>query len=136
MIILDTNVISALMRNTEKVEQWLNQYHIDNIWTTAINTMEVYYGIHLLPEGRKKETLGEAFTWMLARTFRHHIIEFDVNAAISTAEIAAKQKAKGNNVDFRDLQIAGIALDRKARIATRNEKDFRNLGLEVINPWE
>lgn len=137
MIILDTNVLSAIMRAKPEttVVDWLNRYDLDSLWLTAISMMEIQYGINLLPEGRKRNHLQDAFNLMLLKSFRTRILEFDDNAALMAADIAATQKRSGHNGTVQDIQIAGIALSRKAAIATRNIKDFQHPDLEIINPW-
>ena len=138
MIILDTNVLSALMKPTPDpiVQNWLNRYDMELLWITSITVMEIQFGIHLLPDGKRKDTLQEAFQLMLRKRFVSLIIEFEMNAALAASQIAAALKSSGQNVDVRDIQIAGIASARGAYIATRNKRDFKHTGVEIINPWE
>lgn len=137
MIILDTNVISAIMRPEPEdvVIEWLNRYDLEYLWLTSISIMEIQYGINLLPGGKKKDHLQDAFNLMLLKSFRKRIIEFEENAALATADIAAVNKRSGQNITIQDLQIAGIALAKGATIATRNVKDFNHSNIEIINPW-
>ena len=138
MIILDTNILSALMLSNPdpKVISWMDQINDELLWTTSISVYEINYGIELLPEGKKKNLLTGNFEEMLKVDYRNRIIEFETNAALAASEFAAFKKKIGINCDIRDLQIAGIAIARGAYIATRNTKDFDFEGLEVINPFE
>lgn len=137
MIILDTNVLSALMKSQPEpiILNWINGYDIELLWLSSITVMEIQYGINLLADGKKKEKLQIAFDKMLRQQFRNHIIEFDINCAITTAELASLKKQKGFNLSVQDLQIAGTALARGACIATRNVKDFKDSGIDIINPF-
>lgn len=138
MIILDTNVISALMKPKPEplIMKWVNKYDLEYLWLTSITVMEIQYGIELLPEGKKREALHKSFHKMLLQKFQGHIIEFDESAAIITGELLAKSKKTGFHIDVRDLQIAGIARMTGADLATRNTKDFKNTNVNLINPWE
>lgn len=138
MIILDTNVLSAIMKVQPDpiIIRWLDEYDLEYLWLTSITVMEIQYGIALLPNGKKRNLLQQAFNDLLLQRFRTRIIEFDENAAIATAHIAANRKKVGMNQDIRDLQIAGITLHIGAELATRNHKDFKGMEIKVINPWE
>ena len=137
MIILDTNIVSALMlaEPTPEVISWMDKVNEELLWMTAISVYEIEFGINLLPEGRKKKLLSQHFDEMLRYDYRNRIIEFDVNAAVAAGEVNAVQKRSGRNCDTRDVQIAGIALARGACLATRNVKDFEFEGLKVVNPF-
>lgn len=138
MIILDTNVISALMhpKPDTSVIKWLNRYDLEYLWLTSISIMEIQYGINLLADGKKRDHLQDAFNLMLLKSFRKRIIEFEEDAALAAADIAASSKRSGQNITIQDLQIAGIAMAKGAAIATRNVKDFNHSDIEIINPWE
>ncbi|MCG8328549.1 MAG: type II toxin-antitoxin system VapC family toxin [Chitinophagales bacterium] len=137
MIILDTNVLSALMKSEPDpvILQWCNGYDLECLWLTAITVMEVQYGIGLLSDGKKKRMLQESFNRMLRQQFRHRIIAFDYNAGMAAGELAAENQKTGMNQDIRDYQIAAIALVTGAVLATRNERDFKQTGVTIINPW-
>lgn len=137
MIILDTNIVSALMlaEPAPEVISWMDRINEELLWITAISVYEIQFGIELLPEGHKKKMLNQRFEEMLRYDYRNRIIEFDVDAAIIASEVNAEQKRTGRNCDIRDVQIAGIALARAASLATRNTKDFEFEGLKVINPF-
>lgn len=138
MIILDTNILSALMKATPDptVIQWLNRFDPETVWTTSVTLFEVTYGLEMLPAGKKKKQLENAFRDMIRHDFKERIIDFDREAAQTAGVIAALQKRSGKMADFRDLQIAGIAISKKAFLATRNEKHFQHAGLKILNPWK
>ncbi|MGE0500886.1 MAG: type II toxin-antitoxin system VapC family toxin [Rhizobiaceae bacterium] len=138
MIILDTNVLSALMApalNPVTVH-WLNSQSANRIWTTAVNVFESRSGIRLLPAGRRRQALELALDELLETIFNDRILPFDHEAAEAAAQLAGQRAAKGKNVGQRDTQIAGIAVSRAATIATRNAKDFDDLDIEVVDPWK
>jgi predicted nucleic acid-binding protein len=137
VILLDTNVISALMQRDidPVVVAWLDAQPSESIWTTSVTVFEVRFGLEILASGRRRRALEEAFRMMIEEDFDGRIVPFDEAAAHSAAEIAASRRRVGRSVDFRDVQIAGIAAARKAVIATRNVRHFESLGPELINPW-
>ncbi len=138
MIILDTNVVSALMQRTPDaaVIDWLNQQPAESIWLTSITILETRFGLALLPKGRRRDSLEDAFSRLLSEDLDKRILDFDVPAAVAAATIAAARQRAGRPVDMRDTQIAGIAVSRNASLATRNTKHFADLSVAVVNPWE
>jgi toxin FitB len=138
VIILDTNVVSALMQRTPDVAviDWLNQQPAESIWLTSITIFETRFGLALLPKGRRRDSLEDAFSLLLSEDLDKRILDFDVPAAVAAATIAAARQRAGRPVDMRDTQIAGIAMSRNASLATRNTKHFADLSVDVVNPWE
>lgn len=138
MIILDTNVLSALMRSEpdREVIDWLDRQPPESIWITSITEFESRYGLALLPDGRRRKTLESAFERLLKEDLDGRILPFDSAAAAEAAMLAAKRQQAGHPVDMRDTQIAGIALARRATIATRNTRHFSGLNVDVVNPWK
>jgi hypothetical protein len=138
VIILDTNVLSALMQRSPDVTvmDWLNQQPAESIWLTSITVFETRFSLALLPKGRRRESLEEAFNLLLIEDLDRRILDFDVPAASAAATVAAAQQRAGLPVEMRDTQIAGIALSRNATLATRNTKQFADIGVEVENPWQ
>lgn len=138
MIILDTNVLSALMRfePDTAVVSWLDDQVAESIWITSITLFEARFGLALLPDGAHRQQLTARFDELLASDFENRVLLFDQPAARQAANLAAQRKHAGRPVDMRDTFIAGIALARKARIATRNTRHFDDLPGTVINPWE
>jgi hypothetical protein len=137
MIILDTNVLSALMHVVPEavVVQWLDQQPAESVWITSITLFETRLGLALLPKGRRRQTLERAFGQLIEEDLENRVLEFDRGAADQAAVLAATCRKAGRPVDMRDTMIAGIALARRAVLATRNVKDFRDLKVQVIDPW-
>jgi hypothetical protein len=137
VILLDTNVLSALMqtRPDPVVVAWLDAEAPESIWTTAVSVVEIRFGIQLLPPSRRRNALEEAFVTMLRDDLSGRIAAFDSAAADEAAALAARRQRRGRPVDLRDTQIAGIALARRASLATRNVRHFDGLNVNVVNPW-
>jgi toxin FitB len=137
MILLDTNVLSALMRTTPDpiVVQWLDNQPAESIWTTSITVFEIRTGIELLERGRRRRQLDQAFSQLLADDLNGRVQAFDQTAAIAAGTIAATGQRAGRAVEIRDVQIAGIASSRHATVATRNTRHFEGTGVELIEPW-
>ena len=138
MIILDTNVLSALMQSQAdpQVTAWLDEQSAESIWITSITLFEARYVLALLEPGRRKDQLQERFDLLLQDDLENRVLWFDANAATEAAQLAATRKARGRPVDMRDTFIAGIAMARRARLATRNLRHFDDLTVPVVNPWE
>jgi predicted nucleic acid-binding protein len=137
MIILDTNVLSALMRTSADatVVTWLDRQPSDSIWLTSITVFEARFGLALLPRGRRRTSLERAFARVLAEDLANRILDVDAEAAGAAADLAAARRRAGRVVDLRDTLIAGIALARRATVATRNVRHFDGLDVPVVNPW-
>jgi toxin FitB len=137
MIILDTNVLSALMRTKpdEVVVAWLDAQMAQSIWITSITLFEARFGLASLPEGERRRQLTGLFDDLLASDLENRVLLFDQAAARQAADLAAQRKNAGRPVDMRDTFIAGIALAHQAQIATRNVRHFDDLPGRVINPW-
>jgi len=137
VILLDTNVISALMQREADpiVVSWLDSQPPESIWTTSITVFEVRFGLEILASGRRRRLLEEAFSKTLEEDFEGRVVPFDEAAAQFAGQIAAERRRLGRSVEIRDVQIAGIAAARKAAIATRNVRHFEGLGPELIDPW-
>jgi hypothetical protein len=137
MMILDTNVLSALMQQPPEpqVVAWLDRQSAESIWITSVTLFEARYGLELLPAGHRKTTLQERFGSLLQDDLENRVLVFDANAANEAAALAASRKAIGRPVDMRDTFIAGIAQARRATLATRNLRHFDDLTVPVVNPW-
>lgn len=137
MILLDTNVISALMQREPeaRVVAWLDAKPPESIWTTSVTVFEVRCGLELLASGRRRHLLEEAFARTLEEDFENRVAVFDPTAAEAAGRLAAERRRAGRPVEIRDVQIAGIVTARKATLATRNLRHFEGFGLELVNPW-
>jgi toxin FitB len=138
LILLDTNVLSALMRPApdKPVVAWLDRQPAEAIWITSVTVMEIETGIALLPAGRRRDALQRAYDVILHEELQNRVSPFDHAAATFAAKLAADRRREGRQVDYRDTEIAGIALARRATLATRNVAHFRDLTIQIINPWE
>jgi predicted nucleic acid-binding protein len=138
MIILESDVVSALMREPqdEAVHDWVNRQPSASIWTTSVTVFEVRFGIASLPTGRKRDALESAWITILSSVFRDQVLPFNASAATHTAQLAAVRKQVGLNIGLAETMKAGIALANDAFVATRNVNDFRDLGARVINLWQ
>jgi len=137
VIILDTNVLSALMRTAPEasVVAWLDRQPADSVWITSITLFEARLGLALLPKGRRQQTLQAGFARLLEEDLENRVLDFDSPAAAQAASLAAARQKAGRPVDMRDTQIAGIALARRATLATRNVRRFADLNVPVVDPW-
>ena len=137
MIILDTNVISELLKPSPapQVEAWLSALDGTEVYFTAIGEAELRHGVAIMPESRRRAALSEAIEGMLNEDFHDRILPFDRAAARAYASIAADRRAAGRPISQFDCQICAIASANDAAIATRNTGDFRGCGVVVINPW-
>jgi hypothetical protein len=137
MIILDTSVISepSKAQRDPRVMSWLNRQHRESLFVTAISLAEIYTGIAVLPEGRRKEglrlTTEEYLKW-----FVNPLLLFDREAALAYAEVVVRAKTKKYTLSIPDGFIAAIAAARGFVVATRDVEPFRAAGVAVINPWE
>lgn len=138
MIVLDTNVLSALMRQAPdaSVIAWLDRQPAESIWITSVTLFEARLGLALLPKGRRRQGLEAAFAHLLKDDLEERVLDFDSAAASEAASLAAERQKRGQPVDMRDTLIAGIALARRATLATRNVRHFRDLKVPVVDPWQ
>jgi predicted nucleic acid-binding protein len=136
-IVLDTNVISELMRNSphQVVVAWLDAQPASNLFVTTITQAEILTGIALLPEGRRRRGLAEAAHYVFTTLFLERTLAFDSDAAGAYAEIFVQRHASGRPISQADCQIAAVARSYEASIATRNVVDFEDVGVELVNPW-
>lgn len=136
MIILDTNVVSELMRPEPdaRVRHWISDQRTDELGTTAITVAEIRHGIERLPDGRRKESLLSAATDLFA-AFGDLVQPFDVLAAGWFGPVRVRRASLGLPIEGFDAQIAAICRARGAALATRNVKDFAETGVEILDPW-
>jgi predicted nucleic acid-binding protein len=137
VILLDTNVISALMRKRPelRVVEWLDNQPAESIWTTSVTVFEVRTGLELLQPSERRRELEEAFARLLDEELDGRVQVFDQSAAHSAGRIAADRQRAGRSVEIRDVQIAGIAKARRAILATHNTRHFADVGIDLVDPW-
>lgn len=137
MIILDTNVLSALMQLSpdERVADWLDKQPRSSIWITSVTVLEIRYGLQILPLGKRRFGLIETFERMLTETIDGRVASFDAAAAQHSGDLMASRHKKGRPGDLRDTMIAGIVLASRATLATRNVSHFQDLAVRIVNPW-
>ena len=137
MIVLDTNVVSELMRDgpQQAVRAWFRAQSASSLFVTTVTEAEILTGIALLPDGRRKNGLAESADRVFTVLFAGRILVFDSDAANIYAEIFAQRHAAGRPISQADCQIAAIACSREASIATRNVTDFEGIAVKLIDPW-
>ncbi|MBV8483009.1 MAG: type II toxin-antitoxin system VapC family toxin [Verrucomicrobia bacterium] len=137
MILLDTNVVSELMRRepSAQVVAWIEERPRSRLGITAITQAEILYGIELLPKGRRKYALLASAQTMFSEDFRGRIYSFNSDAAYAFAKISAIRQTQGKPISQLDAQIAAIVQTVGAELATRNVTDFEGCGIKVLNPW-
>ena len=138
MIVLDTNVLSALMRRVPdpEVVRWLDAQPRSSVWTTAITVLEIRFGVQILAAGKRRTALLRAFEIVLNDKIEQRIAPFDLAAAEQAGDLMASRHQKGRPGDLRDTMQAGIVLAHHATLATRNTRHFEDLSVPVVNPWE
>jgi len=137
MILLDTNVLSELMRPAPNagVVRWLDEQFATGMFVSTITEAELRYGAALLPAGKRQSGLIATIERLLVLKFSDRILPFDSSAAVAYAQIAAERRQAGRPISTADAQIAAIARARGAVLATRNVQDFSDCGVEIVNPW-
>lgn len=137
MIVLDTNVVSELMRPRAdaRVVAAVDQHPTDDIHLTAITTAEIRYGVARLPAGRRRTDLTERIEQVIEVDFADRVLPFDDEAAACYALIATTREQGGSPISMADAQIAAICRSYQAALMTRNGEDFRHTGVELIDPW-
>jgi hypothetical protein len=136
LIILDTNVVSELMRPEPHpaVFAWINSRPKASLHTTTVTQAEVLYGVALLPAGRRRDSLAAAAKAIFSEDFPGRVLPFDA-AAENYAEITAARRRAGSPIEPFDAQIAAIALANNASLATRDTADLADCGVVIIDPW-
>jgi len=138
MIILDTNVLSEVMRPAPAaaVLGWLAEQPAASLYTTSITQAEILHGLMLLPPSRRRRSLEAAATSMFREDFGGRILGFGTEAAPPYARIASERRRAGRPISHFDAQIAAIARSAGAAIATRNRADFEGCGVALVDPWK
>ncbi|WP_372721992.1 type II toxin-antitoxin system VapC family toxin [Immundisolibacter sp.] len=138
MIVLDTNVLSELLRIAADpaVLRWVAAQAPGHLYTTALTRAEMLYGARLLPPGKRQQQLQASVVAMFDEDFANRVLPFDTVAADAYARIAADRRQAGRPMSQFDAQIAAIVLANRGELATRNVDDFEGCGVSVVNPWQ
>ncbi|HKN11325.1 MAG TPA: type II toxin-antitoxin system VapC family toxin [Pseudomonadota bacterium] len=137
MIILDTDVLSALMLRQPPfdVVTWLDQQPPTSVWTTSVTVFEIRYGLAIMVSGRRRIERELSFQRAIEEKLERRILPFDDTAAEEAASLMAVRRRSGRSGELRDTMIAGIALAQRATLATRNVRHFEDLAVPVVDPW-
>lgn len=137
MILLDTNVVSAVMAPApvRAVLDWLDARPAESLYLSSVSTAEIWYGLQILPDGRRRRDLEERFDRFLARGFAQRILPFEWEAAGFYGRLMAHRRGLGRPMSILDGQIAAIARAHRFAVATRNVGDFEECGLEIVDPF-
>jgi toxin FitB len=138
MVILDTNVVSELMRPAPEpaVAAWLRRHRTGRLATTAVTVAEIRYGLGRLSDGKRKADLSAKFQAVLARALAQRILPFDQRATELYAALKGSRERAGRPISPFDAMIAAIARVHGASVATRNVADFAACGVDVFDPWQ
>ena len=134
-LLLDTNVVSELTRTApcEGVVAFLSEN--ENFWLSAILVHEILYGVRLLPQGRGRERLNEMLAAVM-RIYEDRILPLEWLESEWSAELRARARKAGRNLDLGDALVAGIAKAHGLAVVTRNDRHFEGLGVDTVNPWK
>ncbi len=138
MILLDTNVVSELICESPHpdVWEWSRTCPSSELFFSTVGEAELRYGATILPVGQRQEKLVLKIETFLCDAFEDRILAFDRTAASVYADIGAMRRLAGHPVAPLDCQIAAIAAANGMAVATRNTRDFSQMGIDVINPWD
>jgi toxin FitB len=138
VILLDTNVVSALMRpeGRSNAVRWLDSQRPASVYISTIVLAELRFGLELLEPGRKQMALERAYERIETELFAGRILSFDQHAAVRFGKLRANRRKAGKPIAILDALIAAVALANTMTLATRNTIDFEGLGLPLVNPFE
>jgi toxin FitB len=138
MMVLDTNVVSELMRVSPdpKVLAWIDRQNSDTLYLTSTIAAELLHGVARLPTGIRKRNMSQELSLFLEQDFANRILPFDLSSAHNYAELLSSREAVGRPIDALDAQIAAVCIQHAATLVTRNQKHFVDLGLDLIDPWQ
>ena len=137
MVVLDTNVVSELMRPSPNpaIESWIADRPAASLFFSAVGEAELRFGLAIMPAGRRRDAFASEIEAMLREDFADRILPFDSEAARVYAVIAASRRVAGRPIAEADCQIAAIARSRDMALATRNVRDFEDTGIHILDPW-
>ena len=138
MIILDTNVVSELMRPAPErmVLSWFSSQAAEDLHVTAVTMAEILYGIELISSSRRRDVVRVATEKMFGDVFADRLLTFEDRSARAFSQIASSRRRQGKSMSGTDAQIAAIARVHGATLATRNMYVFEGCGVKLVNPWE
>lgn len=137
MIVLDTNVVSEVMKVSPSkwVVEWLNALESNSIFISTVSIGEIAFGLRVLPDGNRRRELKDRFEKFVAQAFIHRVLDFDEPAARIYGEVMGHRRELGRPMSVPDGQIAAIARTHGFSVGTRNVSDFEECGVELINPF-
>ncbi len=137
MIILDTNIISEMMaeKPNQQVLQWIDKQDPNKVYITSVSMAEVWFGLYLLPDGKRKTRLTNQFNLMIKDIYTDKQLAFLPKHSESYAQLRANRQKMGMPMSNADCQIASIAYYHQATLATRNIKDFKHCKINLANPF-
>ncbi len=138
MFVLDTNVVSELMRPRPHpaIASWVAERATSTLFLTAVTEAELRFGLAVMPPGKRRDGLRTGLERMMGTGFANRVLPFDSGAARAYAGIAAARRLGGRPIAQADGQIAAIARSRGMAVATRNIRDFEDTGIEIFDPWD
>ena len=139
MFVLDTNVVSELMMRLAPhpmIASWVAERATSNLFLTAVTEAELRFGLAIMPPGKRRDGLRTGLERMMGTGFANRVLPFDSSAARAYAGIAAARRLRGRPIAQADCQIAAIACSRGMAVATRNIRDFEDIGIEILDPWD
>lgn len=136
--LLDTNVISELVarRPSQPVVQWIDALEADSVYLSVITIGELRKGIEKLPDSPRKNTLSAWLTDDLLVRFGGRVLSVDVDVMLAWGELTGRMERSGRRLPAIDSLIAALAIQHKCSLVTRNEDDFKDTGVTVLNPWK
>jgi toxin FitB len=138
MIVLDTNVVSELMRATPDphVLRWFSSQPAEDLHITTVTMAEVLYGIELISTSRRRDGVRAGAEKMFEAVFADRMLAFEDRAARAFSQIASSRRRLAKPMSEFDAQIAAITRVHGATLATRNPFVFEGCGVRLVNPWE
>jgi len=137
MILLDTNVVSEVMRPAPDtgVLRWLGEQRTERVHLSVVTIAEIHYSLNLLTDQPRRRDLRERFQRFADEGFASRVLDFDRHAAERSGAVLAERRRAGRPISVPDAQIAATALTNGLRVATRNTRDFVGVGVDLIDPF-
>lgn len=137
MILLDTNVVSEMMKPDPDpaVRAWLNERDADTLYLSSVTCAELWFGMGVMSQGRRRRQLELAFEDVMA-LFDGRVLPFDLEAARCHADLAVRARRSGRGFPTPDGYIAAVAVSRGFCVVSRDVGPFEAAGVRVVNPWQ